>query len=177
MCAQGVGGPTIVLNQTRSGQFHADIGWVIVPAKGLVGIFQGDLLHGAMPSIRGASATGVATDPRMSINVAFWADTACLDAPTMCRNRNAPGELWEWEYALPPWEIWEAGFPGKVQKPRGRSKARMVNRKRIARREKAGLELGRPDLGGPHGTLEELVAAAGGTFEMAMPVVEPVWVD
>ena len=128
---------------------------------------------------RGVAARGAAKTPRMSINVAFWAGgEGCVAAPPECRHRAGPDEQWGWEESLPPWETWEAGFPGEVPPPpKGRSKARMLERKKAQRQVKAGRALGRPELGGAHGTLAELVATEGGVVELSMPAVSPVWVD
>lgn len=80
----GVGGPTIILNHTRT-TAHSTVGnvssastgrdalpggngWLVRPAMGEIVIFDSTLLHGALPSFDTASEQSA----RLSINVAFW---------------------------------------------------------------------------------------------------------
>ena len=59
-----VGGPTIVLNQTRNSEELAEVGWVVTPGKGMVAVFDGTLLHGALPALtRGATDGRAPGDP------------------------------------------------------------------------------------------------------------------
>lgn len=81
----GVGGPTIILNHTRTTAHFETVGnvssaptgrdawpggngWLVRPAMGEIVIFDSTLLHGALPSFDTASEKSA----RLSINVAFW---------------------------------------------------------------------------------------------------------
>ena len=42
----GIGGPTLVTNQTRRSKQLAKRGWLVGPEEGRVALFHGDVLHG-----------------------------------------------------------------------------------------------------------------------------------
>ena len=105
--SDAVGGPTLILNQTRSGPL-AERGWLVRPDRaGTVYCFDAKLLHGVLP----AFTTGQQTTPdggrnRLSINVVYWErECAHVDEFDMtCFERELPvhrGRGYETEL---PWE-------------------------------------------------------------------------
>lgn len=81
----GVGGPTLVTNQTDRSKQLATRGWLVGPKEGRVAVFDGDMLHGVIPG-RGAcpplppsaaaAAAGFSASSgdawRITLMVAFW---------------------------------------------------------------------------------------------------------
>ena len=105
--SDAVGGPTLILNQTRSGPL-AERGWLVRPDRaGTVYCFDAKLLHGVLP----AFTTGQQTTPdggrnRLSINIVLWErECAHVDEFDMtCFERELPvhrGRGYETEL---PWE-------------------------------------------------------------------------
>lgn len=75
----GVGGPTLVTNQTDASKRLADAGWLVGPREGRICVFDGDMLHGVLPG-RGicpanADDADESADPRrITLMIAFWRD-------------------------------------------------------------------------------------------------------
>ncbi|GAX79285.1 hypothetical protein CEUSTIGMA_g6725.t1 [Chlamydomonas eustigma] len=67
----GIGGPTLVTDQTFSGQQLAERGWMVHPNRGRLTMFDGSVLHGVIPG-RGPSPK--AGEKRITFMVAFWRD-------------------------------------------------------------------------------------------------------
>ena len=164
-----VGGPTIVLNQTRNSEELAEVGWVVTPAKGMVAVFDGTLLHGALPALTRGATDGRAAQgakARMSINVAFWVGRECLGTTDMCRHRSEEVGGWDWEAMLPLWEEWERGF-APTAGPRHKLAKGRKGRKQAKQAHAA--------LGAADASLQELVDGAEPPSAMALPEVSPVW--
>jgi len=81
----GIGGPTLVTNQTPRSKQLATRGWLVGPEEGRVAVFDGEMLHGvipgrgvcpALPSTSAAAAAGFSSKPgdarRITLMVAFW---------------------------------------------------------------------------------------------------------
>ena len=75
----GVGGPTLVTNQTEKSKRLADAGWLVGPREGRICVFDGNMLHGVLPG-RGicpahANDAEESAEPRrITLMIAFWRD-------------------------------------------------------------------------------------------------------
>ena len=69
---KGVGGPTLVTDQTSGDTTPAASGWLVHPRYGRLTVFDGRFLHGVVPG-RGAPPGGAAAR-RITFMLAFWPD-------------------------------------------------------------------------------------------------------